>query len=184
MPGNEFTILCVCTANICRSPVAASLLSELLGPEIRVRSAGTYARPGAAMAEPMARRLRARSVRSADFAARRLTAADLASSDLVLGMTKGHRAEIVEVLPAAVRRTFTLKEFARLANALLTGDVADGSAAERLAAMVPLLARHRTPSPSSDDIADPYGRTEDDYDRAFAEIDEAAWTIARAVAPI
>jgi protein-tyrosine phosphatase len=184
VPVNQFTILCVCTANICRSPVAAGLLSELLGPDVQVCSAGIYARPGAAMAEPMARRLRARSSRVADFAARRLSAADLASADLVLGMTKGHRAEVVEVLPAAVRRTFTLKEFARLADTLPTDDVADGSAADRLATMVPTLARRRTPSPSSDDIADPYGRAESDYDRAFAEIDEAAWNIARAVARI
>jgi protein-tyrosine phosphatase len=41
------SVLVVCTANICRSPAAAALLTDLLGPGVRVHSAGVHALTGA-----------------------------------------------------------------------------------------------------------------------------------------
>lgn len=45
--SEKFRILCVCTANICRSPVAG-LLSARLGPDVTVSSAGTFGLEGLA----------------------------------------------------------------------------------------------------------------------------------------
>ena len=44
-------------------------------------------------------------------------------ADLVLTATTEHRAHAVGLAPSVVRRTFTLKEFARLAKALPATDV-------------------------------------------------------------
>jgi protein-tyrosine phosphatase len=38
----------------------------------------------------------------------------LKEADLILPMTRNQRGLVVELWPAAVRRTFTLREFARL----------------------------------------------------------------------
>ena len=59
-PGSEeaFSILTVCTGNICRSPAVERLLTRKLGPTVSVSSAGTHALVGHPIAEPMASLLR------------------------------------------------------------------------------------------------------------------------------
>lgn len=169
----RFSILCVCTGNICRSPVAERLLAARLGPSVEVGSAGTFGVVGAPISEPMARRLRAADVSADLFAARRLRAPTANSADLVLALTKAHRSETVELSPALVRRTFTLLEFARLLEAMGPHELPVGTSAVRLRAAVPLLAARRSPSPTSDDIDDPIGRPETVYERVFGEITQA-----------
>jgi protein-tyrosine phosphatase len=179
----RFTILCVCTGNICRSPVAERLLANRLGPSVEVSSAGTFGPVGSPIAEPMARRLRSAGVSPDSFAARRLLASMARSVDLVLALTKAHRGAVVELMPAVVRRSFTLLEFARLLEDLAPGELPDGTPAARLAVAVPLLAGRRSRSPASDDVEDPFGRPEAAYERAFIEIDEAVDRITAVIAP-
>src|SRR6476469_7218382 len=114
LDDDRFAILCVCTGNICRSPVAERLLAARLGPSVEVSSAGTFGVVDAPIAKPMARRLRSVGVSADSFAARRLLGSTARSADLILAMTKAHRSEVVELAPAVVRRSFTLLEFARL----------------------------------------------------------------------
>jgi protein-tyrosine phosphatase len=101
---------------------------------------------------------------SRGFAARPLTAQLVAEAALVLGLAREHREAAVRLVPAALRRCFTLKEFVRLAagppGGVRIGDdrvdsgcrdeVVAGAAARRGAtALVPA---------AEDDIADPWGR--------------------------
>lgn len=175
--SEKFRILCVCTANICRSPVAERLLSARLGPDVTVSSAGTFGLEGSPIAPPMARRLHEIGIRADDFAARRVTVTTLLAADLILTMTRKQRSEVVGLAPATVRRVFTLPEFARLLSQLRLDDLPSGSLPERLAAAVRAVGARRSPG-TTDDIDDPYGRSEADYTRAFAEIESAAAAFA------
>ena len=148
-----------------------------------IASAGVGAVVGAGVHEPMAALLRAAGADPAGFQARALTADLLRSSDLILALTRRHRSAIVELLPGAVRRTFTLRELARLSDMMDRGLLpATAPVTDRLRALVGLAAaqRGRVPStPAADDVVDPYGGELALYRRSFAEIEPAVDSLAR-----
>ena len=119
------------------------------GPSVRVSSAGTHALVGHSISEPMAALLLDSGVEPDSFEARRLSEQMLKEADLVLAMTRAQRGLVVELWPAAVRRTFTLREFARLLSWVDPSALPAGTPAERLRAAIPLAAaergRERTP---------------------------------------
>ncbi|NNG40086.1 low molecular weight phosphatase family protein [Flexivirga sp. ID2601S] len=176
-------VLVVCTGNVCRSPAAAALLAAHLGRQgcdggTSVRSAGTAALTGAPMTEDMSRLVAAAGA-STQHAGRQLDRDLVASADLVLTATTAHRSEVVRLVPGAVRRTFTLREFARLTMDFV--DVAapsTGMAAGRVSTLAAYAQGRRRPVPGADDIADPFGGTSDDYEAAFAAISDAVGVIA------
>lgn len=172
-------ILCVCTGNVCRSPAAERLLASPLGPSVSVSSAGTHALIGQPFSPPMDRLVKEGGVDPAGFRARLLTASLLQQADLVLGMTREHRAAAVDLAPATVRRSFTLLEYARLLLQIDPDLLPAGSPAERARASLPLAAaQRRRTGASDDDVADPYRRAETAYALAFAEIKQAVTSIA------
>ena len=181
---SPFAVLTVCTGNICRSPAAERLLSARLGddPGVVVSSAGVGAVVGAPIPPPMAALLAGAGASSEGFAARQLTAVMLRDSDLVLVLTRAHRARVVDLHPGAVRRTFTLRELARLAAAVGPDALPDGTPAERLAALLPLAAAQRgvagVVAPDADDVIDPYRRGDEVYAQSFAQLSPAVETIA------
>ena len=184
-PNGPFTILCVCTGNICRSPAAERLLSARLGPEVRVASAGTLGLVDQGIQPEMAAHLSLLGLPDAGFAARRLTATDVRDSDLVLGLGREHRSAAVELVPAAVRRAFTLREFARLLSDVEPSELPDGTAVERLTAAVPLVAsrRRRIAAPDLDDVVDPYRLSQQVYDESFLAIRTAVDVIGDRIVP-
>ncbi len=118
MADGTFSILTVCTGNVCRSPAVERLLASKLGPTVSVASAGTHALVGHPISEPMAVLLRNSGVEDVPFEARRLSEQMLREADLVLPLTRAQRSLVVELWPAAVRRTFTL---ARIRSATAVG---------------------------------------------------------------
>ncbi len=181
-----FSILTVCTGNICRSPAVERLLARQLGPTVSVRSAGTHALVGQPISEPMARLLRNSGVDEQEFAARRLTENLVKRADLVLALTRAQRALVVELWPAAVRRTFTVREFARLLEDVDAFALPQGTPAERLRAAIPLAAARRgfrRASAEDDDVVDPFRRSDDVYATSFMEINAAVRKIAAALLP-
>jgi low molecular weight protein-tyrosine phosphatase len=184
--GRPARVLCVCEGNICRSPVAALLLQAALGPDVSVTSAGTGAVVGAPVAPPMAELLRGRAIESEAFRARQLLRNDLEDADLVLTMTTRQRRQAVELAPSTVRRTFTLRELARLLGEVDPTGAPSGTVAGRLRWALPAAAAKRRylTDPGADDIDDPYGRTDADYRRAFAEVDDAVEQIAAVVGDV
>jgi low molecular weight protein-tyrosine phosphatase len=178
-------VLVVCTGNVCRSPAAELLLRAGLpdGAGIAVHSAGVAARVGEPVAEPTARLLRARGVDPEGFAARQLTPVLLREADLVLTMTAEQRTGVVRRVPAVLRRTFTLREFADLATLAGPG-AGPGRAAERLADLVRAAPRGRSAraaGPEHDDVADPYRRPDDAHARALGRIEDAAGRLLAAL---
>ncbi|MFC3285504.1 low molecular weight protein-tyrosine-phosphatase [Litchfieldella rifensis] len=101
------SILVVCRANICRSPVAAAMLRQRL-PGHRIQSAGVTALVGQGV-DPTARQLgEADGLDFSQHQARQLDAALLAGADLVLVMSEGQRCEIGKHWPAALGKTMRL----------------------------------------------------------------------------
>lgn len=185
--STPYTVLTVCTGNICRSPATERLLADRLGPGsgVTVSSAGVGAVVGAPMPAAMAALVAGAGVSPEGFAARQLTEAMLRESHLVLALTRDHRARIVDMFPGAVRRTFTLRELARLAAAVGPGGLPGGTPAERLAALLPLAAAQRgvvgAVVPDEDDVVDPYRRGDEVYAESFAQLVPAVETIAAVV---
>jgi protein-tyrosine phosphatase len=117
--SEPFSVLMVCTGNICRSPLAEQLLTARFGEAglhlvTHVESAGLAALAGASMdatAEEMSRKLRGAV---GPFQARQLRTSIATRADLILTMTKDQRDEVVRNYPRLLQRTFTLTEFAKL----------------------------------------------------------------------
>ncbi|GAC1440286.1 MAG: low molecular weight phosphatase family protein [Mycobacteriales bacterium] len=162
-----FRVLHVCTGNICRSPMAEHLmrlgLQERLGADADrfvIESAGTWGHTGSPMEQYAMSTLAAYDVDGASFSARELVAEHVVAADLVLGATREHRAAAVVLHPRAAARTFTLREFARLAGAVDPAALPSGDVEERARALVKAAAGNRglvpANSPRDDDLDDPY----------------------------
>ncbi|WP_030269313.1 hypothetical protein [Streptomyces sp. NRRL B-24484] len=171
----RFEVLFVCTGNLYRSPVGERLFAAHTGPPgggIGVGSAGTLARPGLPMPPRTAAVLEELGGTAGAFTTRRLTAALVASADLVLGLTREHRDAAVRLHPAALRRCFALEEFVRLAGAVPPEGADDGprAAVARAAAL-----RGRTPpvAAGADAVPDPDGRPVEELRSCAARIDLA-----------
>jgi protein-tyrosine phosphatase len=115
-------ILTVCTGNICRSPVAERLLQagldQVLPGGFEVASAGTRAMVGDPIQPLSADIVRTFGGDPEGFAARQLTPKILRGVDLVLTMTSGHRGEVLQLDASLLKRTFTIREFARMLDVL------------------------------------------------------------------
>ena len=127
-----------------------------------------------------------RGLDAGGFRARQLEARQVREADLVLTMTARQRGAAVALVPAAVRRTFTLRELARLLDGVDPERVAQAGAdgtGERLGAALPLAAARRgfRPDPREDDVADPYGRDDQAFRRAFDAVTDAVDRVARVV---
>jgi len=176
-------IVCVCTGNICRSPLAAHLLATRLADlDVRVTSAGTRARPGMGVTQEtlkVAVRLggmnESLQLHSASF----LNDSHLSSADLALAMGREHRRAIVELDPPSVRKAFTLRELSRLVTAVgedgLVAATNKLTPSERLSDMLALLSSGRgvlapPVSLDDDDVVDPYRRSERTYALSASQV--------------
>jgi protein-tyrosine phosphatase len=102
------------------------------------------------------------------FTARQLNPEMVERAHLVLGATPRHRAAVVELFPAALPRTFGLREFARLVGAVDPGQLPDRPVV-RAHTLVDLARLQRglvPPDPMGDDIPDPMGRPPAAHHRA------------------
>ena len=177
-----YRVLFVCTGNLARSPAAELLLTHrLAGAPIVVSSAGVQAVDGAEMSAPMAALVAAAGVRTDDFRSRQLSVDMVRDAALILTATRRHRSAVVTLDPAAVRRTFTILEFARLAQIVDQSTDADSlDRGRRLTGQIQNLAKwRRAPSdPAVDDLADPFGRSGKYYRACYAQLVGAVDVIA------
>ena len=186
-------ILTVCTGNICRSPVAERLLqaglNQVLPGGFEVRSAGTRAMVGHPIQPMSADIVRMYGGTEKDFAARQLNAKILRDTDIVLTMTSKHRGEVLQLDASLLKRTFTIREFARMLEALEERDAA-APATEKASdagtlwrALPARLAsvRHLALAADSDDneVIDPYKRGPEVYRQMEDELAPAILTILR-----
>jgi protein-tyrosine phosphatase len=180
-------LLFVCHANICRSAMAERLARLALtgsraAARITATSAGTHARSGDDMHPGAAEILTELGADPVGFRSRPLSADLIGSAGLVLTATREQRAFCVRLAPVALRRTFTIRQFGRLAEALATETpaaeppAAETPAVETIAAealpggqLETLLRRVATVrgslqpvEPDEDDLADPVNGSAED----------------------
>lgn len=186
-------ILTVCTGNICRSPVAERLLQAGLDQvqpgAFVVRSAGTRAMVGDPIQPSSADVIRTFGGTPDGFAARQLTQKILRESDLVLAMTAKHRGEVMQMDASLLKRTFTIREFARMLKVLEQRDAdapAPSSAGDIPAFWRELPGRAASvrhlalaPDASDNDVVDPYRRGQEFYDQMEDELAPAILAILR-----
>jgi protein-tyrosine phosphatase len=117
-------ILVVCSANICRSPAAAQILTSELAQVITplaVSSAGTEALVGQPACQIMQELIavdttNASSPEVSKHRSRQVTKAAVESSDFVIALEHHHLDFLAQLAPQARARNFTLKQASRLAD--------------------------------------------------------------------
>ncbi|MEU1201240.1 low molecular weight phosphatase family protein [Streptomyces sp. NPDC005813] len=192
-------VLFVCTGNVHRSVLAERLLAARLPPgsAVRSESAGTQARPWSGMEASTRAVLEELGGDGSGFATRPLTPRLVAGAALVLGLAHEHREAAVRLVPTALRRCFTLKEFVRLAvggvdkargveGPAMPGGLPNGEVRRVVSsfdAVVAATVSRRGAAPpvpqAEDDIPDPRGRPHAVLYGCAREIDGAMSTLAR-----
>jgi protein-tyrosine phosphatase len=174
-------ILLLCTANVCRSPMAQAMLARELadrGQPARVSSAGVAVGGIVTVPGEVAAVLAGYGLDVTGHRAAVVTAGDLAGADLVLTMAREHLRQAVVLEPLAWPRAFTLRELARrgaLAGPREPGEPVAGWLARAHAgrSRMALLG-----DGEPDDVADPFGGRLSDYQRAAAQISSAVGELA------
>jgi protein-tyrosine-phosphatase len=111
------TVLVVCTANICRSPMAAGLLRHALAaqPEplksLRIVSAGVAGRKGEPVSENSVIALRKTGIDISSHVSRPLTQEMLDEARAVICMTESHRAMILLQSEPPPKHIYLFREF-------------------------------------------------------------------------
>ena len=135
-------ILFVCTANICRSPMASGLFKAMLDEaqipgEWQIESAGTWALEGESAATGSQTVMSERAINISKHRAQNVSRELLLIFDLILTMESGHKESLRVEFPDLSDRIFLLSEMVNQLN----------------------------------EIEDPYGGTLSEYEQAADEIE-------------
>jgi protein-tyrosine phosphatase len=174
-------VLILCTANVCRSPMAQALLTKrlaALGQAVTVRSGGMLGdgeppRPEAITA------MVGYGLDIASHRSRGVTAGDLERADLTLAMARENLRYAVVTGPAIWPRAFTICELVRRGQAIggrrpgesLAGWLARAHAGRERAALLGDSA--------DDDVADPTGGPQRGYTKTAAILSGLADQLVR-----
>jgi protein-tyrosine-phosphatase len=118
------SVLFVCTANLCRSPMAAALFGEMVAQDPaapsgwRIASAGTWAVPNLPAPEMV---VQVMALHGLDIKAHRssmLDAALLEKYALILTMEKGHKEALRFEFPDQAQKVFLLSEMAGITSSI------------------------------------------------------------------
>jgi protein-tyrosine phosphatase len=145
--GDPAHVLCVCTANVCRSPAHELLLraglrarlGDTADEQVVVTSAGTWATPDRPIEPGTAGALRRAGIPAADVAASRsvrLTREAVKGADLIIGSTAEHVRAVWRLELASRHRAFTLGELVRLTEGISGDDLPATDGGARLRALV------------------------------------------------
>lgn len=176
-------ILLVCTANICRSPIAQELLRARLVEDLRsgITSAG-FLRAGMPAHPHAIRVMKERGLDLTAHSSQKVGSAIENLPDLVLVMERQHRNALLDLDSRLRERTFTIREFARLSE--IEGPRQE---AEDLAGYLRRVGAGRSTLPAprekSEDIADPIGQRRAAFEKCARELDGELARIAQALHP-
>lgn len=192
------TILVICSANVCRSPLAERILTARIGTEgdVVVESAGARARDGAPVCSLALESLRMRGVNGepTETTSRRVTDAMLRGAALILVADHQVSNDVIALEPSARDRTHTLREAAHRGRGFSStaegrGRVAEFAAfldrARLTAPPMPASRRwrpRRAAAPDPADIADRHGGGSRGHARTVQEVISVTEEIAAQLA--
>lgn len=178
-------IVVVCTANVIRSPFVAGLLRSRVDAaspgQVDITSAGVAARFGT-VAEPRVRDVaRTYGLDLDAHRASRLVEATLVGRTAILCAERRHRRAVLQMRPDLLSSVFTIREFARLLEAVrAAGSVpADWDWLVRAAAAAREQDRHITED--EDDIVDPIAQSDEVWRRFEQQSVQAVSSILASV---
>jgi protein-tyrosine phosphatase len=174
----------VCTANLCRSPMAEHLLKRRLvraGFDWTVNSVGTDATDGRDMHPSTRTTLTGLGANvSSRWRSTRFSAARASSARLILTATHAHLAYVLDAVPSAARRSFVLGQFAYL----LAHNYDRAESPEDLIRLAVTARAEVQPRPRDrDDLADPIGRADDAFRYCAGRIDDDLAHVMARLAP-
>ena len=184
-------LLFVCEGNLCRSPFAELVtkvrLDAVSHGRLGIASAGTRARVGEGVPEPMASLVRENGADPSMHRARQLDAEMLADASLVLVAEGAHRSSLVRLHPPALHYSFTMRHVEHALMPLVTardepGALFDATDPGSVSRLVEVLRRglDRIAADGDDDsVVDPYGRSAATYDRAVLQMRPALDLLVR-----
>lgn len=114
------SVLFICTANLCRSPIAAALLGVIVAqdpaphPHWQISSAGTWTKPGLPAPEGVVEVLALRGLNLAAFRSRVVNHTLLCTHALVLTMEAGHKEALRVEFPDQAAKIYLLSEMSGL----------------------------------------------------------------------
>ena len=158
-----------------------ALTRHLLGPghSVSVGSAGVHGLEGQAIHPLAASALAERSVDSSDFVARQLRPEWVGSADLTVTADRWHRDLLLEYVPDAYGRLFTLREFASLLAGSQRSGLADVASLARVADERRRVAARGVPSEV--DLADPIGRDLPAFRECLGRVNAAVSLLVQAL---
>lgn len=179
-------VLVVCTANICRSPMAAALLRSWIdhhaphvADDLRITSAGVHARDGHPATAHMVAIADRWDLDLDAHRSRRLDADRASRAGLVITMEAAHRDAVARLTPGLAGRTFTLRELAELTDHVDPDEHASLDDWVRgLHAARPRVWVEVT------DVEDPYGGPAAGYEPTAAELTELVERVAPALTTV
>lgn len=165
MESEPLRVLVICTANICRSPMAEFMLRHLAGLRdlpMLVESAG-FLYDGEPASPRVVEVMKERGIDVGAHRSRTLNPSQLGDADLIVTMERRHGRDAVAVAPAAIARIHT---FGRLVKALGQPGLARATSPRAADAARGLLAAVGDGRDAAellgvgdDEIADPFGRS-------------------------
>ena len=171
-----FSILVVCQANHCRSPLMEFLLrrqAELRNLNWQVSSAGIHAEPGVPPHPYSTEILAERGIETNGWLSRQVDRGALQRARLILTATEEQREAVEKLNPNTINRTFPLLQFAFLARMVAAAELGEwllneGYWRRKRLNHFPMTER---------DLEDPMGRPVNRFrlcaqliDRAYADI--------------
>lgn len=156
-------VLFLCTGNAARSVMGSAMLRARFGPqpEISVSSGGTHVLEGQVMSVRTRTALERRGVRDPFHRSHQLVASDISRASLIVAMEADHLSWMRRIHPAGSPITGSLKRVVRD-----LAPVDEGSLETRVAA----LGLAAVPFEDWEEVVDPGGGEQPDFDAAAAEI--------------
>ena len=124
MTEHSPAVLFVCTANICRSPMAEGLLKALVlkelpaSPTWRIESAGTWTRSGLPAAPFSIQCMATRGIDISPHLSQSIEEVTIEEFDLILTMETGHKEAILIKYPTARNRVMIISELVNLKTSI------------------------------------------------------------------
>lgn len=175
-----FTVLHVCTGNICRSPMSERILAGLTGEDVLNHGAGISAfHEGENMQDNAMIELESRGFDPAEHRARHLLREHVEASDLILVATTGHLEFLAERFPESSAKAFLVRSFGAMA-ADLAASLPDGGTDVRGKALVD-AADARRGAYDELDLADPWGMRQTVYAQIADQLEDALRPVAAAL---